>query len=149
MVGSRRKRSSPPCAPGATDSLLPVLDTSAVVAVLMGDHPSRQLAARVSGGDLHAPHLVDVEFTHVVRRLVASGRVTIERANGLRADFADLPIIRYPHGPLLDRMWQLRDNLSAYDAAFVALSEALDLPLVTVDARLAASPGHNATVEAY
>jgi predicted nucleic acid-binding protein len=55
----------------------------------------------------------------------------------------------YPHGPLLDRMWELRDDFTAYDAAFVALSEALDLPLVTTDGRLGAAPGHRATIEVY
>ncbi len=78
-----------------------------------------------------------------------AGHVSLDRARQARVDFADLPIVRYPHGPLLDRMSELRDNLTAYDAAFVALSEALDVPLVTTDAKLAAAHGHHAVVEAY
>jgi predicted nucleic acid-binding protein len=128
---------------------MPVVDTSALIAALFGDPSPQSLVERLSGGDLHAPHLVDVEFTHVARRLVATGLVSPERAQRGRSDFADLPIIRYPHGPFLDRMWQLRDNLTAYDAVFVALSEALDAPLVTTDGRLASAPGHHATVEVY
>ena len=126
-----------------------VVDTAAIVDVLLADDPKPLLEERVSGGDLHAPHLIDVEFLHVVRRFVAIGGITVERAMGTRSDFAALPITRYPQGPLLDRMWDLRENLTAYDAAFVALSEALDVPLVTTDARLAASPSHRATIEVY
>lgn len=72
-----------------------------------------------------------------------------ERAEDARADFVDLAIVRYPHEPLADRMWELRHNLSAYDAAFVALAEALDAPLVTCDGRLSAAPGHDALVEVF
>lgn len=128
---------------------MPVVDTSALVAALFGDPSPQALVDRLSGGDLHAPHLVDVEFTHVARRLVATGLVSPERAQRGRSDFADLPIVRYPHGPFLDRMWELRENLTAYDAAFVALAEALDAPLVTTDARLAASPRHTARIDVY
>ena len=71
------------------------------------------------------------------------------RAAEIRDDFGRLHILRYPHGLLLDRMWDLRHNLSAYDATFVVLSEVLDVPLVTTDARLAAAPGNNAVIEAY
>jgi predicted nucleic acid-binding protein len=67
----------------------------------------------------------------------------------IRKDFADLAIVRYPHQPLADRMWELRHNLSAYDAAFVALSEALGVPLVTCDGRLASSSGHQAEIELF
>jgi predicted nucleic acid-binding protein len=65
------------------------------------------------------------------------------------AGFADLVVMRYPHLPLADRIWALRHNLSAYDGAFVALSEALDVPLVTCDARLAAAPGNTARIELF
>ncbi len=126
-----------------------VVDTSAIVTLLVEDPPVPALAARLSGQQLHAPHLVDVEFLHVLRRLAARSRVTPMRASLLRQDFAGLQITRYPHRLFLDRMWDLRDNLTAYDAAFVALSEALDAPLVTTDARLAAAPGHRAVIEAY
>ncbi|MDQ6725765.1 MAG: type II toxin-antitoxin system VapC family toxin [Actinomycetota bacterium] len=126
-----------------------VVDTSAIVTLLIEEPPVPALASRLSDLHLHAPHLIDVEFLHAVRRLVATRRITLAQARLIRADFAGLRMTRYPHGLLLDRMWDLRDNLSAYDAAFVALSEALDLPLVTTDARLARAPGHHAVVESY
>jgi predicted nucleic acid-binding protein len=126
-----------------------VVDTSAIVAQLAADRASEALAERLEGQSLHAPHLIDVEFLHVMRRLVARGQLAPARADVVRADFAGLRITRYPHTLLLDRMWELRDNLTAYDASFVALAEALDAPLVTADGRLAGSPGHRARIEAY
>ncbi len=126
-----------------------MIDTSAVIAVLTADPPLTDLVGRMAAGDLHAPHLIDVEFTHAIRRLVMTGRMSLDRSGEARQDFADLAIVRYPHGPFLDRMWELRDNLTAYDAAFVALSEALEVPLVTADARLMATPGHRAVIEVY
>ena len=126
-----------------------VVDTSAIVTLLLEEPPVPALATRLSGVRLHAPHLIDVEFLHALRRLVATSRLPATRAAVFRADFARLAIVRYPHTLLLDRMWELRDNLTAYDAAFVALSEALEMPLVTTDAKLAASPGHRATIESY
>ena len=100
-------------------------------------------------GDLHAPHLIDVEFQHGLRRLVLSGAISEDRASDARLDFADLTIVRYPHVSLADRMWELRHNITAYDAAFIALAETLEVPLVTCDARLARAPGHAATVEVF
>jgi predicted nucleic acid-binding protein len=127
-----------------------VIDTSAALAALIGRPPSASLVGRLAAdGDLHAPHLIDVEALHALRRLVRRGALTGERAAAARDDLRDLTIVRYPHVALLDRMWELRDNLTAYDAAFVTLSEVLDVPLVTTDARLAAVTGHGATVEAY
>lgn len=126
-----------------------VVDTSALIAALFDDPSPYPLIERLLGEGFHAPHLVDVEFTHTVRRLVRTGDLTLQRARQGRADFTRLTITRYPHGPFLDRMWDLRENLTAYDAAFVALSEALDVPLVTTDARLSRAPGHHAVVEAY
>ena len=127
-----------------------VVDTSAVLDTLVASPRHEELAQRLAGeSDLHAPHLIDVEFLHVLRRLVILGELTAERANDTRVDFADLAMRRYPHHPLADRMWQLRHNLTAYDATFIALSEALEAPLVTTDAKLATGPGHNARVELY
>jgi predicted nucleic acid-binding protein len=127
-----------------------VVDTSAVVAALIGLPRNRRLADRLSAdGDLHAPHLLDVEFLHALRRLVSTGRLGDDRAADARTDFADLAIVRYGHTVLADRVWGLRHNLSAYDATFVALSEALGVPLVTCDARLAMAPGHHAQVELF
>lgn len=126
-----------------------VVDTSAIVGRLAADPPPEALAERLEGQALHAPHLIDVEFLHVMRRMVARGHVAAVRADVIRADFSGLRITRYPHTLLLDRMWELRDNLTAYDASFIALAEALDAPLVTTDSRLAAAPGHRAVVESY
>lgn len=96
---------------------------------------------------LHAPHLLAVEVAQVVRRYVARGDVGPERGAQAMADLADLDIAHHPHEPLLPTMWRLRQNLTAYDAAYVALAEVLDVPLLTLDARLAAAPGHGARVE--
>lgn len=127
-----------------------VVDTSAVLAALMGPPRNEELVARLTAdGDLHAPHLIDVEVVHALRRLVIARDLTEDRAADVRADFADLPVVRYPHHPLVDRMWELRHNLSAYDAAFVALSEALRVPLVTCDVRLGGAPGHEAEIELF
>jgi predicted nucleic acid-binding protein len=138
-----------PSVPAGTGDDVVVVDTSAIVTLLLEDPPVPTLAARLSGLQLHAPHLIDVEFLHALRRLAARGRLATSRAAAVRVDFARLVITRYSHGLLLDRMWDLRDNVSAYDAAFVALAEALALPLVTTDARLASAPGHRAMIEAY
>lgn len=126
------------------------MDTSAVLASLVTEQPNVALVDRLGGdGDLHAPHLIDVELIHALRRLVHRGELPGDRAQAARADFGDLAIVRYSHVALADRMWELRDNVTAYDAAFVALSEALGVPLVTTDARLASAPGHNAEVERF
>src|SRR5205823_9393996 len=96
---------------------------------------------------LHAPHLVDVEVAQVVRRYVARDEIDGERGRMALADLADFPLRRYPHDFLLPRIWDLRNNLTAYDAVYVALAEALDAPLLTRDQRLAAAAGHHARVE--
>jgi predicted nucleic acid-binding protein len=96
---------------------------------------------------LHAPHLLDVEVAQVVRRYAAAGEIDDERGRAALADLADLPLRRYPHDFLLARVWDLRNNFSAYDAVYVALAEALDAPLLTRDRRLAAAASHFARVE--
>jgi len=127
-----------------------VVDTSAVIAALAGRPPIEGLSARLrSDADIHAPHLIDVEFLHALRQLVAGRKLTEDRAADARSDFADLPIVRYPHHPLADRMWELRRNLTAYDAAFIALAEALGVSLITCDGRLARTGGHQARVELF
>jgi len=119
-----------------------VVDTSAVLAVLAGRTPDGALVQRLTDdGDLHAPHLIDIEILQALRGLVRGGKLSLDRADDVRTDVADLTITRYGHEPLADRAWALRDNLTAYDAVFVALSEALEVPLITCDARLAAAPG--------
>lgn len=126
-----------------------VVDTSAVLAALLARPLATEVEARLADdGDLQAPHLIDVELLHVLGHLVRMRALSEARATEVRADFSDLTIERYSHEALADRIWDLRSNLTAYDAAFVALSERLEVPLVTCDARLGASP-HRAIVEVY
>jgi predicted nucleic acid-binding protein len=96
---------------------------------------------------LHAPHLLDVEVAQVVRRYAANREIDIERGRMALSDLADFPLHRYPHDFLLPRVWDLRNNFTAYDAMYVALAEVLDAPLLTRDKRLAASSGHHARIE--
>lgn len=132
-----------------TDPVL-VVDTSAVLDGLAARNPPPGLIDRLSGdGDLHAPHLIDVEVPHALRTMLLRGEITEDRAADARSDFADMTLIRYPHSQLSDRIWELRHNLTAYDAAFVALAETLDAPLATCDAKLAAAPGHHAKIELF
>jgi predicted nucleic acid-binding protein len=127
-----------------------VIDASAVVELVVRDPLAPDLTDRLrANGDLHAPHLIDVEATHALRRLVSCGELSADRASDARVDVDDLAIIRYSHQPLLNRAWELRDNLSVYDAVYVALAEFLRAPLVTCDARLAAAHGHDAEIELY
>lgn len=95
---------------------------------------------------LHAPHLLDVEVAHVLRRLEQAGTLSSVRAEEALDDLRALRIVRHPTLVLLDRVWALRRNLSAYDALYVALAEALEAPLVTTDQRLSRAPGHAARV---
>jgi predicted nucleic acid-binding protein len=127
-----------------------VVDTSAVLEALVARDPASRLLDRLArDGDLHCPHLLDTELLHALRRMVQRGEVSAERAEDARSDFADLALARYAHEPLTDRIWALRDNLTAYDATFVALAELLGAPLVTCDAKLADAPGHGARVELF
>ena len=127
-----------------------VVDTSAIVGVLVGRPRNRRLTDRLGAdGDLHAPHLLDVELLHTLHRLVITGQLGEDRAADARTDFADLTIVRYEHAALADRIWVLRHDLTASDATFVALSEVLGAPLVTCDTRLAGASGHDAQVELF
>jgi predicted nucleic acid-binding protein len=126
-----------------------VVDTSAVVDALIGG-PAPALVSRLAdGADLHAPHLIDVEVLHVLRRLVRSEVLSEERALDARHDFDDLRLLRYAHSPLTERAWELRHNVTAYDAMFVVLAEALRAPLVTCDAALAAAAAGIVEVELF
>jgi predicted nucleic acid-binding protein len=126
-----------------------VVDASALLEVLLRTPAARAVERRLfdAGESLHAPHLIDLEAAQVLRRYAAAGQITAERGRTALDDLAALGVRRYPHDWLLNRVWQLRDNLTAYDAIYVALSEALDAPLLTRDRRLAAAAGHRAQVE--
>jgi predicted nucleic acid-binding protein len=127
-----------------------VVDTSAVLEALVAHDPARGLIGRLTAdADLHAPHLIDTEVLHALRRMSMHHQLSDERAADARTDFAELTLVRYPHQPLNDRVWELRHNLTAYDATFIALAEALDAPLVTCDARLAAARSHQAHIEVF
>ena len=114
-----------------------VVDASAVLEVLGGE-ASRQRLARLAAEDvLHAPHLLDTEVLHVLRRLERRRDLSRKQIATARAQFGALAIDRYPHLPLTERVWELRSSLSAHDATYVSLAEALDATLVTTDRRLA------------
>ena len=115
-----------------------VVDASAALSALLNHGPARQSLAQER---IHAPHLIDSEIASGLRRAVRAGRITPE-AGGLALDtWRRLGVSRHAVYPLLRRMWQLRDNISAYDAGYVALAEWLDCVLVTADARLSRAPG--------
>jgi predicted nucleic acid-binding protein len=123
-----------------------VVDASAITELLLGRPAARAVEdqLRDHGFDLHAPHLVDVEVLSALRRVVAAGDASAERAGDAVTDLLDLPLERYPHDGLAPRIWALRANLSAYDATYVALAEAITdggAPLLTADARLARAAG--------
>lgn len=126
-----------------------VVDASAALEVLLRTPAAMAVEKRLfdPAETLHSPHLIDVEVAQVLRRYAASGEADPDRCRAALSDLADLPLIRYPHDILLPRVWELRGNLTAYDAVYVALAEALDAPLLTRDQRLANAPGHRARIE--
>ena len=128
-----------------------VLDASAAVDWLLQTSAGRQIEKRIfsRAESLHAPHLLDLEVAQVLRRLAREGAVSVRRAEEAIRDLLDLRVTRYPHFLLLPRIWQLRHNLSAYDAAYIALAEELGATLLTRDARLASASGHTARVEVF
>jgi predicted nucleic acid-binding protein len=126
-----------------------VVDASVAIDVLLQTNGSASLTERLlsAGETLHAPHLLDVEVAHVLRRYWRAGDLTPQRAQHALEDLAQFPLMRYAHDPLLERMWQLRANTTAYDAAYIALAEALGATLLTRDAALTRVPGVRAVVE--
>jgi predicted nucleic acid-binding protein len=125
-----------------------VVDASALLEVLLRTSGSVAVEARLfSGRTLHAPHLLDLEVAQVLRRYERSGVLSARRGHEALEDLEALRIERYPHQPFLQRIWKLRVNTTAYDACYLALAEALDAPLLTMDRRLASVPGHAARVE--
>jgi len=126
-----------------------VLDASAAIAWLLrtsvGSKVDRRIFTRPIS--LHAPHLLDLEVAQVLRRYVRDKVMTAQRGQEALEDLDGLPLNLYPHDFLIPRVWQLRANLTAYDAVYVALSELLDAPLLTCDSGIALAPGHRATIE--
>jgi len=126
-----------------------VVDASALLELLLQTPLGRRVETRMfrDQDEFHTPHLADVEVTQGLRRLVRAGEVSAARAAEAISDLADLDLFRHPHLDLLARAWRLRENITAYDAMYVALAEALDAPIVTCNAPLAHAPGHRARIE--
>ncbi len=126
-----------------------VVDASVVVASLLstGGAGARARERLRLDPDVHVPHLLDVEVTAALRRRVRLGQTDVDVATEVMADLAGLAALRWDHEPLLRRVWELRENVTPYDAVYVVLAEMLDAPLVTSDARLSRAPGLNCRVE--
>jgi len=126
-----------------------VLDASGAVELLLNTARGSRLGKRLADDAelVHAPHLIDIEIAHVLRRYVLDGTFDGQRAVQALEHWRRLDVERYPHEPFLDRIWSLRNNVTAYDAIYVALAETLGELLVTGDRKLAASPGLNVRVE--
>ena len=126
-----------------------VVDASALLELLLQTSLGTRVEARLFRDDdeLHAPHLLDVEIVQGLRRLVRTGEVSSGRADDAIADLTDLDLHRHAHVDLVRRAWKLRDNISADDAMYVALAEAIEAPIVTCDSPLGKAPGHRARIE--
>jgi predicted nucleic acid-binding protein len=126
-----------------------VVDASALLEFLLQTSLGARVEARLfrDRDELHAPHLLDVEVVQGLRRLVRTGEVASARAAEAIADLTDLDLYRHAHVDLMARAWKLRDNISAYDAMYVALAEAIEATIVTCDGPLAKAPGHHARIE--
>ena len=127
-----------------------VVDTSALVDLLLETPPNASLVGRLGNvTEMYVPHLIDVEFLSVVRRLEGRGFLTVEQAELSLRKLGQLPLHRYPHGSLSNRVWQLRHSLTAYDGQYVALAEILGLPLITCDLKMSNAHGHQAVIESF
>ena len=126
-----------------------VLDASAVLELLLGTELGRAIAKRIADPalGLHAPHLLDVEVAQALRRFVQCGELEEDTARIALEDLSSLDLERHAHEPLLGRIWALRENMTAYDATYVALAEALDAVLLTCDGKLARTPRIGRQVE--
>jgi predicted nucleic acid-binding protein len=125
-----------------------VVDAGVLVTALADDGPDGDLCrSRLTGQALAAPHLLDLEVGSALRRLVRAGSVPERRARLALTDLGDVPVERAPAVPLLPRCWELRDDLTSYDAAYVALAEILGVTLLTADERLSRASGPRCTVE--
>jgi predicted nucleic acid-binding protein len=126
-----------------------VLDASAAIEWLLQTSVGARVEERVFSRplSLHAPHLIDVEVAQVVRRYTSANVITASRGQEALDDLTDMALTRYPHHVFIARIWELRDNLTAYDATYIALAEALQAPLITCDGKLASAAGHRARIE--
>lgn len=125
-----------------------VVDASVLVTALADDGPDGERArSRLGGERLAAPHVIDLEVVSAWRRLAAAGHIAPRRATLAMADLQSLRLERISHRPLLARCWELRGNLSVYDAAYVALAELLDAALLTADVRLSKAAGPRCPIE--
>ncbi|HVF74026.1 MAG TPA: type II toxin-antitoxin system VapC family toxin [Acidimicrobiales bacterium] len=125
-----------------------VVDASVLATALADDDAGgRRVRERLAGERLAAPELLDLEVISAFRRLCAAGTLTAERAEAAVIDLHDLRVQRVPHRPLLDRCWELRKNVTVYDAAYIALAESLDVTLLTADRRLVNAPGAQCSFE--
>jgi predicted nucleic acid-binding protein len=126
-----------------------VVDASAAIELILCTELGERVGRRVLDPDerLYAPHLLDLEVAQVLRRLTHLREITAVRAHQALDDYAELLVKRSAHREMIRRIWELRDSMTAYDGAYVALAEALDAPLLTCDGRLARSHGHRVTIE--
>ena len=128
-----------------------VVDASAAVTMFLNlGRGAARVRERLEAVEyVQVPHLFDVEVLHALRRHSLRGSLSEEQSRLILSLLREMKAVRYPHAPLVPRIWELRENLTAYDAAYVALAEALDAPLVTMDERLARAPGMRAAVELF
>lgn len=126
-----------------------VVDTSALVDLFVVSDTPTELRRAVLTGRCAAPELIDIEAANVLRKLIHRGRLSDAEGGDALRDVRDAPVVRISHRPLLDRVWELRQNITPYDASYVALAEILRVPLLTSDARLGLAGGHKAQIEVY
>jgi predicted nucleic acid-binding protein len=120
-----------------------VLDASALLELILDTPMGRLVAGRIAdpAEGLHVPHLADIEVVQALRRYVREGEIDADAGETALDDLRALDLQRHAHEPLLERVWELRQNLTAYDAVYVALAEVLDGVLLTCDRRLSQAPG--------
>jgi len=126
-----------------------VLDASAALEWLVQGPAAAEVERRILAPNvyLHAPHLLDLEVAQNLRRFVTTGYLGEQDAHNALSEFLQLPITRHAHEPLVPRIWSLRANLTAYDAAYIALAEVLSVPLLTLDTKMRAGARHHARIE--